>query len=300
MIFNQFLFHSAISSITPLLLAALGGMLCERVAVFNIALEGKMLSGAFAAVVVSWFTGSPLLGALGAMIVGMLISTIFIFGVVRLRGDPIVISIGINLLAVGLTSFLLRQIFNVEGAFSDPSLQGYATLSIPGLKSIPYVGPIFDQHTLVTYASWILLVAIWFFLSKTTLGLRLRGVGIEPAAATALGVRVRTYQSAAILVAGALCGLAGSQLSLGSVSLFASEMSAGRGWIAVVAVMLGRAQPLGVFMACVAFGLADSLGLRLQGLGLPTQLTEACPYLITLVALLLSAKFRSNASSARA
>jgi general nucleoside transport system permease protein len=128
------------------------------------------------------------------------------------------------------------------------------------------------------------------FLFRTTWGLRLRGVGEQGEAAETLGVSVRRYRSAAILVSGALCGLAGAQLSLGSVTLFAEGMSAGRGWIAVVAVMLGRAHPLGVLGASLLFGLADAVGLRMQGLGLPNQLTDAAPYVITLVALVLAVR----------
>ena len=156
----------------------------------------------------------------------------------------------------------------------------------------------FGRQTILTWLAWFLVVAIAVVLFRTAVGLRLRGVGEQPDAAETLGVNVRTYRVVTVLVAGALCGLAGAQLSLGNVDLFAEDMSAGRGWIAVVAVMLARDNPVYAAGACVLFGFADALSIRLQSEGLPNQLTDMAPYLVTLAALVISHRRRSRARPA--
>jgi simple sugar transport system permease protein len=294
-VFDTLLFHATIQSVTPILLAAWAGLICERAGIFTIAQEGLMLAAAFAAVAGSWFLGDAMAGVAIAVATGIAMSAILAAGGVWFKGDTIVIGISINLLADGMSIFLLRQLFDVEGVFQNADLQGLVPLRIPLIADLPVVGPIFSGHTWITYFAWILAVVISLFLFRTSWGLRLRGVGEQPQAAETLGVSVRRYRSVAILVSGALCGLAGAQLSLGSVTLFAEGMSAGRGWIAVVAVMLGRAHPAGVLGASVLFGLADAIGLRMQGLGLPNQLTDAAPYLVTLAALALAVRRRKLA-----
>ncbi len=285
---DPLLVQLAVNAVAPILLAALAGALCERAGVFNIALEGQLLVGAFAAVVGSWFTHSPLAGVLIAVLTVTVYSGLLALAATLFRGDLIVVGIAMNLLALGLTAFLLRLIFGVQGAFSDPGLLGLNTLSLPGLAGWPYLDALLNHHTWIVSASWLLTVLTAAWLFRTPWGLRLRGVGERPDAAATLGASVNRYRAGAVLVAGALCGLAGAQLSIGSVSLFAENMSAGRGWIAVVAVMLGRAHPYGVLAACVLFGLTDALGLKLQGAGLPNQLTDIAPYVMTLVALFVS------------
>jgi simple sugar transport system permease protein len=184
--------------------------------------------------------------------------------------------------------------FGVKGAFQDPQLQGLGKINIPVIENIPILGPILSGHSWLVYLSWLLTIVVYVLLFKTSLGLRMRGVGEQPEAAATLGVNVNWIRFGAILASGALCGLAGAQLSLGQVTLFVENMSAGRGWIAVVAVMLGQAHPLGVFLASVLFGFADSIGFRLQAYGLPTQFTGMVPYLVTLAALFVIALRRKK------
>jgi len=284
-LFDANLISSILRFVTPILLAALGGLICERAGVFNIALEGMMVTGAFAAVVGSFFTGSPLLGVLLAMLSGMLISLIFAVLAINLKGDMIVLGIATNLMTSGLTVFLLRTIFGVKGAFQDPALVGLTNINIPILENIPVLGPLLSGHNLVVYSALALVVAMQLFLFRHKLGLRLRGVGEEPEAAKSLGVSVNNMRYLAILASGILCGLAGAQLSLGNVTLFVENMSAGRGWIAVAAVMLGQAHPIGVFGASVLFGLSDTISFRLQGMGLASQFTDMVPYVVTLLSL---------------
>ncbi|WP_410614478.1 ABC transporter permease [Amycolatopsis sp. lyj-109] len=274
MIFDAGLLSSALTALTPILFAALAGALCQRAGVFNIALEGTMLVGCFAAVAGSWYTGSAWLGVLAAVVAATAYSLVLAVGTVTFGGDPIVLGVASNLLAVGLTSFLIRTVFGTQGSFSDPSLAG--------------LGELFGGQSGLVYLSWLAVPGLAVLLYRHPWGLRLRGLGERPDSALALGVPVARYRYGVILAGGALCGLGGAQLSLGSVTLFAENMTAGRGWIAVVAVLLGRAHPLGVLLSALLFGVAEALGFRLQGLGLPQQATDAAPYVVTLLALFLS------------
>jgi simple sugar transport system permease protein len=295
-LFTPFLFQSTAQAITPILFAALAGVLCGRVGVFNLALEGQMLVGAFAAIVGSYFGHSALVGVAAGMAGAAVFSLILGYGATIFRGDPVVIGIGMNLLASGLTAYLLRVVFGVSGTFSDPNVVGLGRITIPALVSVPVLGWAFGRQSALTFAVWALTALISVVLFLTPVGLRLRGVGEQPAAAGALGIDVARYRSVTVLIAGALTGLAGAQLSLGAVSVFAEDMSAGRGWIAVVAVMLGRNNPLYAAAACVLFGFADGIGVNLQSHGLPSQLTDIAPYVATLLALVISHRRRIRAS----
>lgn len=293
------LFSSALGALTPILFAALAGALCQRAGVFNISLEGTMLVGAFAGVAGSWYTGSVWLGVLLAAVTGTAYALILAVGHVSLGGDAIVLGVAINLLAVGLTSFLIRTVFGTRGTFSDPALQGLDAIHIPVLEDIPFAGRVLSGHSALVYLSWLAVVALAILLYRHPWGLRLRGIGERQDAAASLGVSVTRYRYGVILAGGALCGLAGAQLALGNVTLFSENMTAGRGWIAVVAVMLGRALPYGVLAAAVLFGLAEAFGFRLQGIGLPQQATDAAPYVVTLLALFVSsARIRRTRESA--
>jgi ABC-type uncharacterized transport system permease subunit len=295
-IFTPFLFQSAVQAITPILLASLAGVLCGRVGVFNLALEGQMLVGAFAAIVGSYFTHSALGGVAAATAGAVAFSLVLAYGATVFRGDPVVIGIGMNLLASGLTAYLLRGTFGVSGTFSDPGIVGLGRIAIPPLMGVPVLGWAFGRQSALTWVAWALTAVVSVVLFKTPVGLRLRGVGEQPDAAETLGVDIARYRVVTVLVAGALTGLAGAQLSLGAVSVFAEDMSAGRGWIAVVAVMLGRNNPLYVAAACVLFGFADALSINLQSQGLPNQLTDISPYLATLAALVISHRRRTRAA----
>ena len=278
------LFHSTLRFATPILLAALGGLICQRAGVFNVALEGLMLTGAFAAVVGSYHAGAAA-GVAAAVLAGASLAAVFALFAVGLRGDAIVIGIALNLLASGLTVFLLRALFDVKGAFQDPRVEGLGTLDLPVLGRLPLLGALLSGHSWLIYLSAVLVAATWLMLFRHPAGLRLRGVGEHGDAATTLGVNVRATRAGAVVLSGMLCGLAGAQLSLGNVTLFVEGMSAGRGWIAVVAVLLGRARPTAVAAACLVFGFTDSLGFRLQGRDIPSQFTAMLPYLVTLAGL---------------
>jgi general nucleoside transport system permease protein len=295
-LFTPFLFQSAVQAITPILLASLAGTLCGRAGVFNLALEGQMLVGAFAAIAGSYFTHSAIGGVAAAIAGTVAFSLVLAYGATVFRGDPVVIGIGMNLLASGLTAYLLRVVFGVSGTFSDPGIVGLGRIAIPGLLAVPVLGWACGRQSALTWTAWALTAIVGVVLFKTPVGLRLRGVGEDPGAAQTQGVDVERYRIVTVLVAGALAGLAGAQLSIGAVSVFAEDMSGGRGWIAVVAVMLGRNNPLYAAAACVLFGFADAFSINLQSRGLPNQLTDVAPYVATLAALVVSHRRRIRAS----
>lgn len=286
-LFDAALVSSVLRSMAPILLAAIGGLICGRAGVFNIALEGFMLAGAFAAVAVSFTSGSALVGVAGGVVAAVLLAMILAYVTIGLGGDEIVLGVALNLLAVGATGFLLQQLLGTSGSFRDPALRGLDRIEIPGLSAVPFLGTAVSGHSWLVYASVVVVLATSFLLHRHPIGLRLRGVGESPDAATSLGVDVARYRYGAVVASGVLCGLAGAQLSLGAVTLFSENMTAGRGWIAVVAVMLAAGRPLGVLTASLLFGLAEAVGFRLQGEGLPQQVTDAAPYVVTLLALLV-------------
>lgn len=284
---DQSLIESIPRFATPLLLAALGGALCERAGVFNIALEGLMLTGAFAAVAGAFFGGSSLAGLISAVVAGMAVSLIFAEFHLRRGGDAIVISIAINLLALGLTTYLLRAIFGVMGVFSDPAIAGLGKVHMPLIGAIPIIGPLINDQSPLFYIAVAAVPALQIFFMRHRLGLRIRAAGENPSGLAAGGVNPTSVKAKALLASGALCGLAGAQLSIANVNLFVEGMSAGRGWIAVVAVLLSRGRPLPLFLIVVIFGTVESLSFRVQGLGMPQQFTDMMPYAVTLFVLIL-------------
>lgn len=284
-LFDISLLTSALRMLSPILLAALGGALCARVGLFNVGLEGMMLTGAFAAIAGNYWTGSVTAGVLFAVLFTMLFSLLFGYMSIHLKANVIVVGIALNFLALGLTTFALRAIFDVKGAYFDKNMKGLPKLEIPLIKDIPWVGDLLSGHSVLIYFSIIIVVVLQFYLFKTVSGFRLIAAGENPTAARSLGIKVSRIQYGAVLVSGMLCGLAGAQLSLGNVTMFSEGMTDGRGFIALVATMLGQSNPLGVAASSLLFGLMESLSIRLQGFALPTNFTDMVPYVVTLLAM---------------
>jgi ABC-type uncharacterized transport system permease subunit len=286
-VFDVALLASTVRLVSPILLAALGGMITERAGIFNVSLEGLMLVGAFAAVVGTAWTDQPTIGVVSAAGAAIVVSLVFAFVVVDLRGDAIVAGLAINLFALGATTFLMRAIFGVQGGYYDPTMPGLPEITIPVVADIPILGPLLSGHTILVYVGIAAVVVLQVLLFHHKVGLRTRAVGEDPVAAGSVGVRVRRVSYGAVLGCGLMCGLAGAQLSLGLVTQFVEGMTAGRGFIALVAVMFGRAHPIGVFAASLFFGGAYAIALRLQGAGIPPQFALMLPYLATIGALVL-------------
>ena len=260
---------------TPLTLAALGGILCERSGVVNIALEGIMLTGAFIGFAVALATHNLWLGVLAAIVAGMLIASLHAALSVSLLVDQIVSGMVINILAVGITGVFYRT-------FIESS-----TTILPGLSAIPALGRIFFQNQFVTYAMLLAVVGVYFLIFKTKWGLRTRACGENPAAAETAGINVYVVRYANVIGSGALAGLGGAYFSLQQIGNFLPNMTGGRGFIALAAMIFGKWNPFGAFGASQLFAFSDAVGSRLQiaGVKLPIQFLGMLPYLVTIVVL---------------
>ncbi len=274
-----------ITGATPILFAALGGAFTYYAGVFNIAMEGMMLTGAFFAVWGSYTFHSWPVGILLAIGGSLFLALVFILFAVVLKTDEFVTGIALNLFASGATIYLLRQIFDVKGAFSNPGILPIPALRLPLIEAIPVVGVILSGHNLMVYIALLATILSHYLVFRTRFGLRLRAAGYHAQSLEASGVPVRRVRAASLLLCGVLCGLAGAYLSLGYVNLFVENMSAGKGWIALAAIILVAGNPLGVALISLVFGFFDGLGLFLQGTGVAAQFTAMVPYLATLVAL---------------
>ncbi len=270
-IFNLGLLFSAIRLATPLLLAALGGMFSERSGVINIALEGLMLAGAFTAASVTYYAGNPWVGLLAAVLAGAAIAGVHAVACIRYRADQVVSGTAINILLTGVPALL-------SGAFF---LSSGSTPQIPKEHLIP-VTPVVIAFALVPVT--------YYVLYYTPFGLRLRAVGENPEAADAAGVGVRLMRYTAVLLSGALAGIGGAYLSIGQSSLFTRNMSAGRGFIALAALIFGKWRPVQTMLACLLFGFTEAVAIQLQGVHfggeeIPTQFVQIIPYVLTIVVL---------------
>lgn len=269
---------------TPLVLAATGETVTERAGVINLGIEGMMLAGALAATLGATAWG-PWTGVLCAIGTGMLLATVFALLAVGVRADQIITGTAITLAAVGLTGTIYRQVYGMDGAgLTIPTLPAIA---VPGLARIPVLGPAFFYQPAPTYLALAALPLMWWVLFRTRLGLALRATGEAAAMARAAGVRTTMIRSGATIVGGGFAGLAGASLVLAQVGTFAEGMTAGRGYVAIAIVVLGRWHPAGVALGALFFGVATSLQYLFQAIGLdaPYHLFLMLPYVLTLVAL---------------
>jgi simple sugar transport system permease protein len=275
---------STITMAVPLLLAALGEVIAERAGVLNIGLEGMLLSGALAALVVALPTGSTALGFLSAIAVGAALGLLLGIFVAHLDADQVVAGTALNLLAAGLTGVAYRAVFGVTG--SALTIQGAPLLALPGLANLPVVGAFFNQ-TLIGYAAFAAVPVVAWALARTLPGLRLRMVGENPYAAANQGVAVRRIRIVALVLCGMLAAAGGAYLSLAYANTFVEGMSAGRGFIALAIVIVGRRHPVGVMLAALFFGFATALQFHFQAMGLhvPFQFFLILPYAMTLLVL---------------
>jgi simple sugar transport system permease protein len=288
-VFSVGLLAAALRFATPLAFAAMGGIFSERSGVVNIGLEGMMLAGAFFGIVVAAETGQWELGILGAMGAGGTLALIHAFFCIHLRADQIISGFAINFLALGITGYLFRSLYGTRGT---PELaERIPDVRLPVIRDIPFVGDIIGQMNLMIWLMFLTVILSWVVLFKTPLGLRIRSVGEHPKAADTVGISVFKIRYAAVIVSGLLAGLGGAYLSFGFGNAFNENMTAGRGYIALAAVIFGNWRPFGAFGACLLFGFSSALALRLQGSPLlpsdfaSANLLQTLPYVLTLVAL---------------
>ncbi len=279
------LFSAALQSATPILYAALGGVFSERSGVMNIGLEGIMLFGAFTAVIGSYFTGNPWIGLGLAIVSGLLTSFIHAFISINLKANQAISGTGINILGLGLTNFLLLKIWNQQGI--SPVVERIHDIRIPIVADLPVVGPIIGQQSPLVYLCLILVFVSYFVLFRTPFGLRLRSVGEQPYAADSVGINVYRMRYIGVLLSGVLAAMGGAFLSVSYLGQFTTNMTAGRGFIGLAAMIFGRWNPLGALFACLLFGFADALQAAAQsgGVPIPPQFLLALPYVLTILAL---------------
>jgi ABC-type uncharacterized transport system permease subunit len=270
---------------TPLLFAALGGLLSERAGTFAVGIEGMMLAGAFGGAIATFVFSSLAAGLAVSALSGALLGLIVAIATARFRADHMVTGLAVNILAVGLTSFLLRALFGGQAPIIR--LATPTPVPVPYLSDLPVVGPALFSQPLLTYVALLATIVTNVFLMKTRAGLNLRAVGENPAAAFAVGARPVRIRMSAIVAGGALAGLGGAVLSLQEVGTFTDGMTNGRGFIALAAIIVGRWMPFGTLLGCLLFGAAAAIELRVQGWGLPVSsyVIQMTPYILALAVL---------------
>ena len=284
---------------TPLILCAMAGIFSERSGIIDIGLEGKMLAAAFAAGAMAFVSGSAWIGLLAGISISMLASLIHAFACVTHRGDQVISGLAINILASGLTVVLGIAFFRQGGQTPHLSNSGrFMSIDFPFSESIstfPFLGPIYSDliggHNLLVYLAFLSVPLTYYVIYKTRFGLRLRAVGEKPMAVDTAGISVTWLRYRAVLCAGLLCGIAGAYLAIAHGASFGREMSAGKGYIALAAMIFGKWQPRNTLLACLLFGFLEAISDRLQGVPLPfigeipVQLMQGLPYILTVVLL---------------
>lgn len=273
---------ATVSRCTPIALGALSGILCERAGVVNIGIEGMLLGGAFTGVVMGSLLGGWV-GLVAATLTGGLLALLLAVLAVNFRVDQIIIGVVINILVLGLTSFLTSQLLVDNPEWNDAPI--FPALPIPVLSSIPIIGPMFFNQTIIVYAMYVLIGSVTYLLFRTRWGLRTRSVGENPRAADSLGVRVGRVRYLAVIYGGMVGGFAGAWFTLGTVGRFDEGMTAGTGFIGLAAMIFGAWNPIGALGAALIFGFSESLEQKfaLLDIPIPSEFLAMAPYLVTIV-----------------
>jgi general nucleoside transport system permease protein len=285
------LLASSVAFAMPTALAAVGETVAERAGVLNLGLEGMMLSGALTAFLAAYYLDSVVLGVLAGVTMGIGLGALMAFLSVTLRTEQIINGIAIVLLAMGLTTFVFEKLFAGE---EQPAVSGIPDLNVPLLHSIPGVGDVLFEQNALFYISVVLALGVWLLLTRTRFGLSVRAVGENPAAADAAAVPVARIRWLALLVCGGMAGMGGAVLVLGQLNIFDTNVTAGRGWIAIALVIFGRWNPLLVLGGAFLFGFTDALQIRVQAVSggvtstVPTEIFAALPYAVTLIVMVVA------------
>ncbi len=275
--------QTTVQRATPITFAALSGLLCERAGVVNIAIEGMLLAGAFTGAVVGSIATNPWLGVLGAALVGAALAWVLAVLAIRYYVDQIIAGTVINIFSLGITSFLSARVLQTNLELNNPPR--LTPFAIPILSDIPIVGPILFNHNVFVYGMFLLVIAIQVALFRTRWGLRVRAVGEHPKAADTVGIDVLRIRYTNVVLAGVVAGIGGAYLTIGSTGSFDQNMSAGRGFIGLAAMIFGGWNPIGAFLASLIFGFADSLQARLSILAvpIPSEFLLMTPYIVTII-----------------
>lgn len=288
-IFDANLVASTVRISVPILLAAIGGLLVLRAGLYNIALEGQMLAGAFVAVAVSAATGSAWLGVGAGVIAGALLSLVLSLAVIRYGANDIVASIAVNLLSLGLTGYLVRALYG-SATLQPRDLALIPQINLGPVANLPLIGPALSGQAVTVYIALILVVVVYLILRRSRFGLAVQMVGESPAAAQAAGISVATVRLQANTLCGMLCGLAGAHLAIGYASQFTDGMTQGRGYTAFSAAVFGQLSPGPTFLASLFFGFSGALGdaMQVAGVAINPYLLAMVPYVLAVVAMSIS------------
>jgi len=279
--------YSVLRVSTPILFATLGALISDKAGVINIALEGIMLISALVGVIFSAISGSAFFGLFMAVIFGGLIGLSLGYFSLNLKTDVILAAVAINLIASGGTVFVLFLVAGDKGISSSLASKVLPKINIPGLENIRGIGPILSGHNVLTYLAFLSVLIVWFVLYKTPLGLRIRAVGENEHAADSVGISVVKTRYIALVLSGIMAGFAGAYMSMGYVSWFSRDMTAGRGFIALAAEAMGGATPIGCVLTSLLFGFFDALSNSLQLLKIPYEFVSMIPYIATVVGLVI-------------
>ncbi len=294
MLFTPSFLFSILRVSTPLIFASLAALVTKKAGITNLAIEGMMLVSALTGVIVSALSQNVWFGLFGAIIVTVLISLLMSFFTLKMETDIYLTSIAINMMATGGTVFVMFMICGDKGVSSSlPSLT-LPIIQLPIIQSIPFIGGVLSGHNLLTYVSWLAVIAMYFFMYRSATGLRIRSVGENSHAAESVGISVMKVRVISLVISGILASLGGVYLSMGYVSWFARDMAAGRGFIGISAMNLGGATPIGAFFASLVFGFADALSMVLQSLKVPAEFVQMLPYIITIISLVLFSILREQ------
>lgn len=278
-------FATVLRVMTPLLLAALGVMISDRAGVFNLGMEGIMLIGALTGVLVSAATSSPWLGLAAAIVLCGFVGALMALVVHRLGANLIITGIAVNLAASSGTTLALYFATGDKGMSGALKSGALPSLDIPLIGGLPIVGSLLSGHHVLTYASLLAVPLVSIMMARTPFGLRMRAVGVDPKAAAATGIRVQQIQMWALIISGAMGGIAGAYLSMGYVTWFAQDMTAGRGFIAIAIEVMGMGTAWGALAAALVIAIAQTLAITMQSLGLPNELMQMIPYVVPIIIL---------------
>lgn len=297
LIFSTDFLYMWIRVATPILLASLGAVICTKAGVVNLGLEGIMLISALAGVLGSAFGGSLWIGLLMGLLASVAVSAVFAYFHLVLKANNVLCGTAVNTMASGLTVFVLQLATGEKGNSSSLKSFSFPNVDIPIIKDIPVLGGILSGHNALTYLALAMVVVIWFFLYKTPTGLRMRAVGENPNAASSVGQNVIKIQFLAIVLCGLMTGLGGMYLSMGYLTMFVRDMTAGRGFIALAACSMGQATPVGALISSMIFAFFDGLSNILQVLKIPSEFIQMLPYLATIAGLTVYSIQKSAAAS---
>ena len=297
LIFSTDFLYMWIRVATPILLASLGAVICTKAGVVNLGLEGIMLISALAGVLGSAFGGSFWIGLLTGLLASVAVSAVFAYFHLVLKANNVLCGTAVNTMASGLTVFVLQLATGEKGNSSSLKSFSFPNVDIPIIKDIPVLGGILSGHNALTYLALAMVVVIWFFLYKTPTGLRMRAVGENPNAASSVGQNVIKIQFLAIVLCGLMTGLGGMYLSMGYLTMFVRDMTAGRGFIALAACSMGQATPVGALISSMIFAFFDGLSNILQVLKIPSEFIQMLPYLATIAGLTVYSIQKSAAAS---